>query len=177
MPQGIREAKHNPISLHTANSYITPGRRCQTRWGGSAKHPIALVADCDASRDALSNCGATHNLNQDRGPVVRVLMVRASTRVEVCPTPSRVATTRSTASRFGFGRRSVTYPKRRLVQRQDRQSGAPTANFPTGDSCGYEEHFDAYTFVFNLTFCARWFFLPVLGGRIPISWFSGRLGW
>ena len=35
--------------------------------------------------------------------------------------------------------------------------GTPTAYFPTGDNCGYEEHFDAHMFIFDLTFCVRWF--------------------
>ena len=33
--------------------------------------------------------------------------------------------------------------------------GIPTAYFPTEDNCGYEEHFDAHMFVFDLTFCVR----------------------
>lgn len=33
--------------------------------------------------------------------------------------------------------------------------GPPTAYFPTGDNCGYEEHFDAHMLVFDLTFCVR----------------------
>ena len=34
--------------------------------------------------------------------------------------------------------------------------GPPTAYFPTGENCGYEEHFNAHMFIFDLTFCVRW---------------------
>ena len=34
--------------------------------------------------------------------------------------------------------------------------GIPTAFFPTGDNCGYEEYFNAHMLVFDLTFCVRW---------------------
>ena len=47
--------------------------------------------------------------------------------------------------------------------------GTPTAFFPTGDDCGYEEHFDAHMFVFDLTFCVRWLFLSVFDEKILIS--------
>ena len=33
--------------------------------------------------------------------------------------------------------------------------GTPTAYFPTGDNCNYEDHFDPHMIVFDLTFCVR----------------------
>lgn len=62
--------------------------------------------------------------------------------------------------------------------------GTPTAYFPTGGNCGYEQHFDAHMLVFDLTFCVRkisllWmkrcahFVIFRATGRAPL-WFGSR---
>ena len=33
--------------------------------------------------------------------------------------------------------------------------GPPTAYFPTGSNCNYEQHFNAHMLIFDLTFCVR----------------------
>ena len=35
--------------------------------------------------------------------------------------------------------------------------GPPTAYFPTGENCGYEDHFSVHMLIFDLTFCVRSF--------------------
>ena len=35
--------------------------------------------------------------------------------------------------------------------------GPPTAYFPTGENCGYEEHFGVHVFISDLTFCVSSF--------------------
>ena len=54
--------------------------------------------------------------------------------------------------------------------------GPPTAFFPTGDNCGYEEHFDAHRLIFDLTFCVRRSILCAYRGQCLFYDTPGRLG-
>jgi len=87
-----------------------------------------------------------------------VLTVGISTLLEVASTPSHVA--RSTASRLVSGQEyclsQLMFEK--TLRASTRTFGAsPTAYFPTGENCGYEEHFGAHMLIFGLTFCVRSF--------------------
>jgi hypothetical protein len=44
----------------------------------------------------------------------------------------------------------------------------PTAYFPTGDNCDYEEYFDAHKIIFDLTFCVRRVPSPTIIERIHV---------
>ena len=132
-----------------------------------------LVVDWDARRNTTStNCDTNFNFNQGCGTQVR------------CP-GSYGKDFNSGGGGFYALARSKEYgikvwfwPREEILVPIDVRFngkivnpdfwGTPTAYFPTGDNCGYEEHFDAHMFIFDLTFCVRRF-PPRMNEEILIS--------
>ena len=125
-------------------------------------HPTASVADRSSCRTTVStNCDTSYNYNQGCG--TQVTHPRSYGRDFNSGRGGFYALARS--KEYGvkvwfWSRRSLFVPfdvrENREVVDPDHW-GQPTAYFPTGDNCGYEEHFNAHMFIFDLTFCVRSF--------------------
>jgi len=130
--------------------------------GVTSRHPTALVADWGDCRTTIStNCDANYNHNKG-----------CSTQVRHPGSYGRdfnsggggfyaLARSKEYGIKVWFWPRresSVPVDVRHNLEAVDPDLwGPPTAHFPTGDDCSYEEYFDAHMFIFDLTFCVRSF--------------------
>ena len=125
-------------------------------------HPTALAADWSICRTTIStNCDTSFNYNQGCGTQVR--HPGSYGRDFNSGRGGFYALARSKE----YGIKVWFWPRGALLVplgvRHDLGVvnpdfwGQPTTYFPTGDNCGYEEHFDAHMFIFDLTFCVRSF--------------------
>jgi len=139
--EGVHEAEQNFISLHTLPGCTMPEERHQT------------------GETASTNCDANFNFNQGCGTRVRRPNSYGKDLNSVGGGFYALARDKEYGIKVWF------WPRRGLVPLDvlfDTESvnpdfwGIPTAYFPTGDNCNYEEHFNAHMIIFDLTFCGDW---------------------
>jgi len=155
--EGVHEAEQDLISLHTLPECTMPEKRHQT------------------GETASTNCDTAFNFNQGCGTNVRTSGSYGE------DFDSNGGGFYALARSKEYGIKVWFWPRRSFVPLDVRFNvevvnpdfwGTPTAYFPTGDNCGYEEHFDAHMLVFDLTFCGDWAGSPSVwpaSGCSPLS--------
>jgi hypothetical protein len=156
--EGVHEADQNLISLHTLPNCTMPQRRHQTG--------KTISTDCDTNSNFNQGCGTqvrrpgSYGKDFNSGGGGFYALARSKE----------------------YGIKVWFWPRGSLLVPLDVRWngdtvnpdwwGIPTAYFPTKDNCGYEEHFDAHMFVFDLTFCGDWAGAPTVwpeSGCSPMS--------
>ena len=122
--------------------------------------PTALVANRNAHRTTVStDCDTNVNFNQGCGTQVVAPDSYGKDLNDIRGGYYALARSKDYGIKVWFWpRRSPHVPE---DVREDSKTvdpdwwGTPTAYFPTGDNCDYEDHFDPHMVVFDLTFCVR----------------------
>ena len=161
VPQGVHEAEQNLISLHTLPGCTMPEKRYQTGCVLSLTIRLALATDWTIRRTTIStNCDTSFNFNQGCGT-----QVRGSGSYGRDFNSGRGGFYALARSKE-YGIKVWFWPRVSFVPVDVRENlegvdpdlwGPPTAYFPTGENCGYEEHFNDHMLIFDLTFCVRSF--------------------
>ncbi|KAI0374157.1 hypothetical protein BV20DRAFT_988506 [Pilatotrama ljubarskyi] len=148
--EGVNQNRENLASLHTTPHCQMPPPRPMTG--------TATSTNCDASVNYNQGCGVSFIKPASYGSDFNLagggyfVMVRSKTdgvriwfwsRYDPAVPPE----VRSPPYPVLFGTQSI-YP--------NAYWGEPEATFPLSDQCDYESHFDAHSFVFDLTFCGDW---------------------
>lgn len=122
--------------------------------------PTTLMADRSAYRETAStNCDTNFNYNQGCGTRVRAPNSYGKDFNAIGGGFYALARSKEYGIKVWFWPRTASLVPSDV--RHNRETvhpdswGPPTAYFPTGDNCEYEEHFDAHMVVFDLTFCVR----------------------
>lgn len=149
--EGVNEVERDLISLHTLPGCSMPQERFQTG--------ETVTTNCDARIDSNRGCGTRarapgsygEEFNSARGGFYAL------------------ARSKEAGIKVWF------WPRGTLTVPPDVRSGeeivnpdlwrTPTAYFPTGDNCNYEEHFDAHRIIFDLTFWRLGWLLVGLEGK------------
>jgi len=156
--EGVNEADQNLISLHTLPGCTMPEERWQL------------------GETVSTNCDTTFNFNQGCGTQVLSPGSYGEDFDAIKGGLYALARSKEYGIKVWFWPRAS--PRAPLEVRSDCEAvhpdswGPPTAYFPTGDNCDYEEHFDAHMLVFDLTFCGDWAGSPSVwpaSGCSPLS--------
>ncbi|THH00761.1 hypothetical protein EW026_g1828 [Hermanssonia centrifuga] len=159
--EGVNQAAQNLASLHTTPNCVMPQQRFQTG--------TTVSTNCDAHANFNQGCGTDFTKGASYGSYFNArgggFFVMARSRNEGIRVwfwqrddPAVPDEVRQSGSAYGvpgapqlfpgFGGPPTIHP--------DATWGTPDADFPVGDGCIYEDHFDAHMMVFDLTFCGDW---------------------
>jgi hypothetical protein len=141
--------------------YYARGKKAAWVSATFLRPPTALVADRSAHRETVStNCDTNFNFNQGCGTQVRAPDSYGEDFNAIGGGFYALARSKEYGIKVWFWPRSALFipsdVRRECDDVNPNSWGPPTAYFPTGDDCVYEEHFDAHMLVFDLTFCVRW---------------------
>jgi len=152
--EGVNEATENMISLHTLPNCTMPQTRLQT------------------GTTVSTNCDVAYNYNQGCGTQVPQPISYGKGFNSIGGGFYAVARSKESGIKVWFWPRFSFVPLD-VQWNEDTVNpdlwGPPTAYFPTGDNCGYVQHFNAHMLVFDLTFCGDWAGSPSVWGASGCS--------
>ncbi|KAL4247593.1 Glycosyl Hydrolase Family 16 [Abortiporus biennis] len=140
--EGVNKQQANQATLHTLPSCQMPDFRNQT---GNT-----FSGNCDAVSNSNSGCGVgftkSASFGEDFNNAGGGFYVMARTSAEI-----RI---------WFWSRQDQNIPQEitngaASITPQD-SWGVPDAHFTFGDGCNYQQHFDAHSLIFDLTFCGDW---------------------
>jgi len=157
-----RERSRPELDFVAYSSRMHYARGKMATWASATplRFPTALVADWSIHRETVStNCDTNFNFNQGCGTQVRTPGSYGEDFDAIKGGFYALARSKEYGIKVWFWpRASPLVPsdvRRDCGTARPDSWGPPTAYFPTGDNCEYEEHFDAHMMVFDLTFCVR----------------------
>ncbi|KAF7793951.1 hypothetical protein EIP86_005075 [Pleurotus ostreatoroseus] len=149
--EGVNQATQNLASMHTNPYCLMPQQRDQTG--------TAVSTNCDANANFNQGCGTQFNKGASYGSAFNqrgggyFVMARTGTEgVRVWfwqrGDPKVPYEVQQSAMEYVVAGPATISPNPTW--------GTPDAEFPVGDWCDYNSHFDAHMMVFDLTFCGDW---------------------